>query len=318
MPLKTNRANRSIPFCCIVITTHPMQGIRTQDLVKFLGLVLASMVIAIGPGRHLFSFAYHTGDQSYILLVPVLSAMLVRREGDGVFATLSSGLSRPAILALVAGVLLIGVGYASPPGSELQLAITGLGLVACWVGAFIYCFGPQAARKAAFPLGMLLWVIPIPSVIVESFRYFLQVGSADCVNVLFNMTGVPVLREGRFIFHLSQQSIEGAKECSGIRSSLCLILLTMVIAHESLRGNVRRGILLLSTVPIVILKNGVRIVTLTLGAIYIDPSFLTGPLHHDGGIVFFLIGMVMLIPVIAVLKRGDPQPAPAAQAVAAK
>ncbi|MGH9521381.1 MAG: exosortase/archaeosortase family protein [Terriglobales bacterium] len=295
-----------------------MQGIRTKDLVNFLALVLASMVIAVGPGLHLFSFAYHTGDQSYILLVPVLSAMLVRRESDGVFAAVSSGISRPAVLAFAVGILLIGGAYGSPAGSELQLALTGLGLVACWVGAFIYCFGLDAARKAAFPLGMLLWIIPIPSVIVDSFRYFLQVGSADCVNVLFNMTGLPVLREGKFIFHLAQQSIEVAKECSGIRSSLCLILLTMVIAHESLGGNFRRSILLLSTVPIVILKNGVRIVTLTLGAIYIDPSFLTGPLHHDGGIVFFLIGMVMLIPVIWVLKRGDAQPAPASQAAAAK
>jgi len=120
------------------------------------------------------------------------------------------------------------------------------------------------------------------------------------------------LRDG-FIFHLPSQSIEVAKECSGIRSSLCLILLTLVIAHESLRGNFRRFVLLLSTVPIVILKNGVRIVTLTLLAIYVDPSFLTGRLHHEGGIVFFLIGLVMLFPVLRLLRRGEPQAkAPAA------
>jgi exosortase len=151
---------------------------------------------------------------------------------------------------------------------------------------------------------MLLWIIPIPALIIESFRYFLQVGSTECVNIGFHLTGIPVLREG-FVFHLPTQSIEVAKECSGIRSSLCLILLTLVIAHECLRGNFRRALLVLATVPIVILKNGVRIVLLTLGAIYIDPSFLTGPLHHEGGIVFFLIGMAMLIPVIAILKRGD-------------
>lgn len=92
---------------------------------------------------------------------------------------------------------------------------------------------------------------------------------------------------------------------SGIRSSLSLILLTLVIAHESLRGNVRRFVLLASTIPIAILKNGVQIVTLTLLAIYVDPSFLTGSLRHDGGIVFFLLGLVMLIPVIWLLRRGD-------------
>jgi exosortase len=282
-----------------------MQSIRPKDLFVFLLAVAASLIIAIGPGRHLLSFAYHTGDQSYILLVPVLAAMLVYRDQDSIFRKVSSGISTPTVVAFVIGLALIGSAYGLTAGSEWQMVAAGLGLVACWVGAFILCFGPRSARAATFPLAMLLWVVPIPTPIVESFRYFLQVGSADLVNVLFGLTGIPVLREGLFIFHLPTQSIEVAKECSGIRSSLCLILLTLVIAHESLRGNFRRFWLLLSTVPIVILKNGVRIVTLTLGAIYINPSFLTGSLHHDGGIVFFLIGLLMLIPVLALLRRGD-------------
>lgn len=285
-----------------------MQSIRPKVLLTFLAAVAASLVAAIGPGRHLLSFAYHTGDQSYILLVPVLTAMLLYRDQDAIFRNVEFGLTQPAIIAFISGLGLIGIAYGMPAASELQMVAAGLGLVACWTGAFIFCFGRKSARAATFPLAMLLWVIPIPTVIVESFRYFLQVGSADLVNVLFNLTGVPVLRDGLFIFRLPTQSIEVAKECSGIRSSLCLILLTLVIAHESLRGNFRRFLLILSTVPIVILKNGVRIVTLTFGAIYIDPSFLTGPLHHDGGIVFFLIGLVMLIPVVALLRRGDDLP----------
>lgn len=288
-----------------------MQSFRFKDPIKFLALFALSLAIAAGPGRYLLSFAYHTGDQSYILLVPVLTAMLIYRDQDAVFRKVTSGLSPQAIGAFVVGVVFIGIAYFLQPGSEWQMVATGLGLAASWVGAFAYCFGFASARAAAFPLAMLLWVIPIPSAIVESFRYFLQLQSANLTNVLFNWTGLPVLREGLFIFHLPTQSIEVAKECSGIRSSLCLILLTMVIAHETLRGNFRRALLVLSTVPIVVLKNGVRIVTLTLGAIYIDPSFLTGPLHHDGGIVFFLIGMAMLIPVIALLRRGDCKGEPA-------
>lgn len=279
-----------------------------KQWLTFAALVAASVLVAFGPGRFLLSFAYNTGDQSYILLVPVLTGMLLYRDSRTIFAETGMRMSRAAVAAFAAGVALIAGAYAMAAGSELQMAVTGIGLVACWTAAFIYCFGTKAARAAIFPFGMLLWMVPIPSVIVESFRYFLQKGSADCVAVLFNLAGVPVLREGAFVFHLATQSIEVAKECSGIRSSLCLILLTLVIAHESLRGNIRRSVLLLSTVPIVILKNGVRIVTLTLLAIYVDPSFLTGSLHHDGGIVFFLIGMVMLIPVLALLRRGETKP----------
>ena len=283
-----------------------MHPFPRKQLTYFVAIVLGSLAIAYGPGRYLLSFAYHTGDQSYILLIPVLSAMLVYRDRDTIFSTAVAGHSRASIVAFVTGLILIGFGYASAAGSELQMAATAVGLVACWVGAFIFCFGPGSARAAVFPLGMILWIVPIPAILVESFRYFLQVGSTETVNVMFQLTGVPVLRDG-FVFQLPGQSIEVAKECSGIRSSLSLIILTLVIAHESLRGNVRRGVLLVSTVPIVILKNGVRIVTLTLLAIYVDPSFLAGHLHHDGGIVFFLIGLVMLVPILALLRRGEPQ-----------
>ena len=283
-----------------------MDSIRRKQIVTFLGLVLLSLVLALGPGRHLLQFAYHTGDQSYILLMPVLSAMLVYRDRDNIFArTAHTGLSRAAIAGFSAGIVLIGLGYLLPAGSETEMAATALGLIAFWVGAYVYCFGEASAKAAVFPLGMLLWMVPIPAAIIDWLTAFLRDGSTELVAVMFRATGVPVLRAG-YLFHLPGQSIEVAKECSGIRSSLCLMLLTMVIAHESLRGNARRTVLLLSTIPIVILKNGIRIVTLTLLAIYVDPSFLTGNLHHEGGIVFFLVGMAVLVPIIALLRKGDP------------
>ena len=53
-------------------------------------------------------------------------------------------------------------------------------------------------------------------------------------------------------------------------------------------------ILILVAVPLLIVKNGIRIVTLALLSIYVDPSFLTGSLHHQGGIVFFLVALGFL------------------------
>jgi len=55
------------------------------------------------------------------------------------------------------------------------------------------------------------------------------------------------------------------------------------------------------------LKNGIRIVTLTLLAVHVDPSFLTGQLHHDGGVVFFALALVMLAPVVVLLDKGMPR-----------
>ena len=57
-----------------------------------------------------------------------------------------------------------------------------------------------------------------------------------------------------------------------------------------------------------VVKNGVRIATLTILANYVDPSFLYGRLHHDGGVVFFLLGLALLLPVYGLLRRGETQP----------
>jgi exosortase/archaeosortase family protein len=58
-----------------------------------------------------------------------------------------------------------------------------------------------------------------------------------------------------------------------------------------------------------LVKNGIRIVTLTLLATYVDPGFLVGSLHRKGGVVFFLIGLALLWPVYWWLRRGE-QPSP--------
>jgi exosortase len=283
-----------------------MTSLHSKQIAVVLSLITLSLILAFGPGRYLLDFAYHTGDQSYILLVPAISAALIYLDREKIFASAGEhGSKSKAIAWFVAGIALIGGAYVMTPRSELQLVFVGAGLVSFWIGAFVIAFGFATARRAFFPLALLVCILPIPSFCIDRITYVLQWASAQVTAGLFAITGVPVLRDGLFVFHLPGQSIEVAKQCSGIRSSLSLILLTMIIAHEALRGNVRRFILLAATLPIVVLKNGVRIVTLTLLAIYVDPSFLTGSLHHDGGIVFFLLGLVMLYPVLKLLQRGE-------------
>src|SRR4051812_15773302 len=139
-----------------------MRPSRNKQLAVFAGFFIASIIIALGPGRYLLSFAYNFGDQSYILLVPVLSALLVHREQDAVFSSIHPGMSPPALIGLVAGIGFILAGYFLQSGTEFQMIVTAVGLIAFWVGAFTFCFGTKSARAAAFPLAMLLWLIPIP------------------------------------------------------------------------------------------------------------------------------------------------------------
>ena len=70
-----------------------------------------------------------------------------------------------------------------------------------------------------------------------------------------------------------------------------------------LRMGWTRAALLLAVVPVSLMKNGIRIATLSLLAVHVDPSFLFGRLHHDGGIVFFAVGLAALLCVLRWLQR---------------
>jgi len=99
--------------------------------------------------------------------------------------------------------------------------------------------------------------------------------------------------------------IEIADECSGIRSSIALVLTGLLAGHTFLREHWTKALLLIAVLPVTLLKNGIRIVTLTLLALHVDSGFLTGQLHHEGGIVFFVISLAMVAPLVPILRRAE-------------
>ena len=124
--------------------------------------------------------------------------------------------------------------------------------------------------------------------LIHALTYALQVALADVVAVLFTLLGVHFEREG-FLFHLPTLTIRIAEECGGIGS--CAAFLVMVaLGAWSLRGWKRRLAFVIVGVAVMLLKNGIRIVTLTLLAVHVNQGFLFGKLHGGGGFVFFCDG----------------------------
>ena len=96
---------------------------------------------------------------------------------------------------------------------------------------------------------------------------------------LGGIAGVPYHREG-FVFELPGVAIRVAEECSGIRSTLALLITTVLASYIFLKSSWKRLVLCLAVVPIAIFKNSLRIATLSTLSVYVNPSFLQGNLHH--------------------------------------
>jgi exosortase len=172
-----------------------------------------------------------------------------------------------------------------------------------WIGAFAFLYGFKAFSEAIFPLGFLFFMVPIPAQIMDKVIYALQIGSAEFTSLFFALMGIPISREG-FVFHTPTVSIEIAKQCSGIRSSLGLIITAVLASHFFLKSNWHKAILIAAIYPITVFKNAVRIVTLTLLAIHVDEGFLTGGfLHKSGGFIFYLPALGMMGVILMVLRR---------------
>jgi len=170
------------------------------------------------------------------------------------------------------------------------------------VGSFMLCFGVNIFMKALFPLGLLLFTVPFPDLILGRMVDFLQVASCDVTGWIFNALGFFPLREG-FSFRFPEVSIEVAKQCSGIRSSTALVILSLLCGDLFLRSCISRILLVICSVFIAIFKNGVRIVVLTLGSIYVDPRILSSDLHRKGGIPIFIMAFAMLTSVVLIMRK---------------
>jgi len=178
----------------------------------------------------------------------------------------------------------------------LSLMMSGLFI---WIlGTFLFTFGSSASRKGAFPLLFLVFTIPIPTPILDPFVRLLQLGSAEFSHAIFRVIGVPLYRDG-LVFSLPSLTVEVAEQCSGIRSTIALLITAILAGNIFLRKGWVRLVLLLCVLPISMFKNALRIVILSLLGAYVNPQFITGSwLHNSGGILFFVLALLLLLPVL--------------------
>jgi len=282
-----------------------MKILNLRNLL-FLGSVVLVLGIFYSPLKQLAALSFQNELYSHFLLIPVVSLFFLWVSRKSIFDEVSFSLKTGVPIALV-GILFLGIGVINhlKLNQNDYLSLMMFALLACILGIFLGFFGSRAFRKALFPLLFLIFIVPIPTLILDPLIRVLQVGSAHFTYVIFKIIGLPVFRDG-MVFELPGIAIEVAKECSGIRSSLALIITSIIAGYLFLQTGWKKIVLVLAIFPITIIKNAIRITTLSLLAIYVDESWLTGSsLHSSGGILFFLLALVLLAPILLFLKKTE-------------
>jgi exosortase len=279
---------------------------RTFSSTGRLAVLLAfSVLFWWHPLLSTFGLSIKNDEYTHLLLIIPVSLSFVYLSWNSARRLVSSG-SVLGVTILFAAVVMVTVAElrSISISPDLRLSVEMLALVTWWIGSFVLCFGAKASRALLFPLCFLFWMVPLPAIALAAVIKFLQDGSATTSMLLFQAAGIPVLQNGVQL-SIPGLNIEIAKECSSIRSSLMLLVTTMVLAQVFLRSPIRKALVIAIAVPLSIAKNGLRIFTIAMLGTRVDPGYLNGRFHHQGGIVFFAIALVLVFFVLWILERGE-------------
>jgi exosortase len=194
-----------------------------------------------------------------------------------------------ALFQLVGGVI----------GAEVFLARTSF--VVLVGGIVLFFLGWKWLKAVAFPWLFLLAGIPLPAIIFNEIAFPLQLLASRVATALLRACDVPLLREGNIITLASVQ-LEVAEACSGIRSLVTLLTLTLVYGYFFEKNLTRRVILALSAIPIAIAANAFRLFGTGICAQYWDPATAQGFFHEFSGWVVFVLSLFLLLGTHALLK----------------
>jgi exosortase len=270
--------------------------------LTFTVLCAVSLIAWMRPLLATFSLATLDDQYTHIfLIIPAAIALIVQRWRERSYQPqFCSGAAALLLLSIFTSTL----GWLAGGSSEIRLGIEMTGLVVWWIGSFLLCFGRSALDSFRFPLFFLFAAVPIPSILLDRIVAGLQQASILAAQFLFLLFRIPVLRDGTMLT-IPGLDIDVTPECSSIRSSLMLLVTTMVLAHLLLNKTWRQVLVVAIAIPLSVAKNGLRIFVIGMLGSRVDPAYLTGNLHRHGGIVFFLIALAAIFLLLWFLRRGE-------------
>src|SRR5262249_61129683 len=234
-------------------------------------------------------------NYSHGFLVPILSGVLIwqRRTQLAALPVEGSWIGLPVFL-LGIGALLLG-----DVGSENFLMRSSL--IVILVGLVLFHLGRQFLRVLAFPLLFLFFMVPLPATLFYAVAFPLQNLAARNAAWTLDTLGVPVLLDGNII-HLTKQSLGVAEACSGIRSLISLLSVSVGWAVLTLPGFWAIAIFVFSVVPITILANAARVVVTGLIGQWFGVEYAQGFFHTFSSWLVFVFAFLCLLGVHSTIR----------------
>jgi exosortase C (VPDSG-CTERM-specific) len=258
-------------------------------------------------------FAMDSEFYSYMPLMPLITGYLIWLRGGGLAAPVRPGWPGAAAAAVAGAVVLtlyfLALRMGWVPVEQDYLCVMMLALLLLLLAAGFAVLGAATISAIAFPLALLLFMVPYPEPLEKGIESFFQYTSAAMAHGFFSLAGTTCRREDLNLYLPTAAYpnfyLVVEPECSGIHSSQVLLITSLLAGNLFLRSPWWRGFLALFIIPLAIVRNGFRIFVVGELCVHYGPQMINAWIHRHGGPVFFALSLVPFFLLLIWLRKTE-------------
>jgi exosortase D (VPLPA-CTERM-specific) len=264
--------------------------------VIFIGILGASFFFCFWTTlKGLFNVWTGDGDYNYAPLLPLMSAYLIWEKQKEI-AAVPISTNWWGFTALLIFMILAAYGILGSSPSAVRPAIPFV--ILC---VTLLCFGNGIFRIVFFPLCLVFFMIPLPTVLSTWIGLPLKSISTKVGALMLRIGGVPAYIEGNII-DLGVTQLQVVDACSGLRYILPLFALGVIFAYFFEKVRWKQLVLAMFTIPVAITINGFRIGVTGILTQWVGKSAAEGFFHDFSGWLIFVFAFAMLFVFHRLMK----------------
>jgi exosortase B len=221
-------------------------------------------------------------------------------------SNLSEADGRPVAgsVLLATALLLHTVGY-----SQELLMFDVISIILALAGLILIYRGFPGLRHMWFPLFFMLFLIPLPGIIVATLTGPLKAAVSYVAEAILYHLGYPIGRTG-VTLTIGPYQLMVADACAGLNSVFALeavgVFYMSVVGYANRARNMLLALLIL---PISFISNVIRVMALVLITYYLGDEVGQGFVHDFAGILLFMVATLLTVSLDSLLGLYFNQPA---------
>ena len=259
-------------------------------------LIVGLVAFALADALSVMVAWWQREEYSHSFLVPLIACFLFWQRLPRLRAT--------RLQQSWVGVLLVAASLAMALVGEMSAIYTVVqyGFVSMAAALVMVALGVRGFWIVAPALGYLLFMVPLPNFLYNNLSQSLQLISSELGVVFVRLFGISVHLEGNVI-DLGNYQLQVVEACSGLRYLFPLLSFGYLLACLYQAPLWQRALIVLSTGPITVLMNSIRI---GVTGVLVDrwgTAMAEGFLHFFEGWVIFIACLGVLLLEIWILHR---------------